>query len=94
MMIRDGFLDKIYVIMKDGTQLTLWTCQKGWKPMNILVDLVAPPQQSVGVMTLKELAGVTARDHIGPLLLKEYEYLMDYHTSKEVFKPICWWVPM
>jgi hypothetical protein len=91
MIIHDALLDNIYVVMKDGTQLTLWSLEKGWKSMNILVP---SPQQSSGIMSLKEFAGITARDHIGPLLLKEYEYIMDYHTRKEVFKPLAWWVPM
>jgi len=66
--------------------------EKGWKSMNILVS--PPPQQSSGIMSLKEFAGINARDHIGPLLLKEYEHLMDYHTRKEVFKPLAWWIPV
>jgi hypothetical protein len=91
MIIYDGLIDKIYVVMKDGTELPFWTLEKGWKSMNILVP--SPPQSS-GIMSLKEFAGMTARDYVGPLLLKEYEYLMDYHTCKEVFKPLAWWVPM
>jgi hypothetical protein len=104
----DILLECVHMIYVEvcGQKVPIWANDDmGWEKSKNCLAMMLPQgfgktvtkvQKPTGLMSLKLLAAEVARDHKGPLAMREFvdEICMDDETCNHMFSPPSWWIPL